>query len=345
MGPDHCRQPRPRTRVDWRQRGAVLQHSRSAGLRGRLQRRGVDDNRSSSSGSGGARARRSGSTESHRQYPVCGDYEPRQRLHRPPHRDVFRRRGLRRAATVTWGSQVERVRIASGNGYTSPPTVTFSGGGGTGARGIAEMRQYVYTVTILNGGSGYASAPTVAFSRSQISSSHASGTALVSAGAVTGVSLTTLGSYVHNAPPPTVTFSGGGGSGAAAITKTRLVVIGVIVTSGGVGYTSTPTVTFSPPPPPLPPGHRWFGCPQRGCAPPDVLQVDMIPHSTVRAVTITNAGSGYTLPPTVTFSAPATGTTATGTATLAMKGSPFENLYWARHTLHRQQLRVQVVDQ
>ncbi|NDU91247.1 MAG: hypothetical protein G3I10_01275, partial [Ferrovum sp.] len=42
-----------------------------------------------------------------------------------------------------------------------------------------------------------------------------------------------------------------------------------------------------------------------------------ITNGVVTSVTITNPGSGYTAAPTVTFSAPTSGTTATGTATLA----------------------------
>ncbi len=43
----------------------------------------------------------------------------------------------------------------------------------------------------------------------------------------------------------------------------------------------------------------------------------IIQNGVVISVTITNPGSGYTAAPTVTFSAPTTGTTATGTAVLA----------------------------
>jgi hypothetical protein len=55
---------------------------------------------------------------------------------------------------------------AGGSGYTTmPPTVAFSGGGGTGAAGTATIANGAVTgVTITNPGSGYTSAPTVAFS-------------------------------------------------------------------------------------------------------------------------------------------------------------------------------------
>ncbi len=52
-----------------------------------------------------------------------------------------------------------------GAGYTSAPTVSFSGGGGSGAAGTAVIDNFnrVTSVTITNRGSGYTSAPTVTF--------------------------------------------------------------------------------------------------------------------------------------------------------------------------------------
>jgi hypothetical protein len=52
-----------------------------------------------------------------------------------------------------------------GSGYTSAPTVTLSGGGGSGATAVATNSGGAVTaITITNPGSGYTSAPTVAFS-------------------------------------------------------------------------------------------------------------------------------------------------------------------------------------
>lgn len=53
---------------------------------------------------------------------------------------------------------------AQGTGYTSAPTVTLSGGGGTGAAAVATVEGGKVTkVTVTNVGTGYTSAPTVAF--------------------------------------------------------------------------------------------------------------------------------------------------------------------------------------
>jgi len=66
----------------------------------------------------------------------------------------------------------------------------------------------VTSATITAGGSSYESAPTVSIAGG------ATGTAIISGGAVTAVSITNSGSYYASAPA--ITFSGGGGSGAAA---------------------------------------------------------------------------------------------------------------------------------
>ncbi len=75
----------------------------------------------------------------------------------------------------TIGNSISDVYMTSmGSGYTSAPTVTISGGGGTGATGTATITTSYYTVsgttyavtgvgriTITNAGSGYTSTPLV----------------------------------------------------------------------------------------------------------------------------------------------------------------------------------------
>ena len=78
---------------------------------------------------------------------------------------------------------VDSVTITNqGSGYSSAPTVAFSGGGGTGAAGTAVLGTgddagKVVSVTITNPGSGYTAAPTVAFSGG--SGTGAAGTAVI----------------------------------------------------------------------------------------------------------------------------------------------------------------------
>ena len=58
---------------------------------------------------------------------------------------------------------VSFVATLNGSGYTSAPTVTITGGGGSGATGTAEINSNGLVVggTVTNGGSGYTSRPTV----------------------------------------------------------------------------------------------------------------------------------------------------------------------------------------
>src|ERR1017187_6620598 len=70
------------------------------------------------------------------------------------------------AATATahlTGSFVTSCTVVlGGNGYTTPPTVTFSGGGGSGAVATATVSGGAVTaLTVNNAGSGYTSTPTV----------------------------------------------------------------------------------------------------------------------------------------------------------------------------------------
>ncbi len=71
-------------------------------------------------------------------------------------------------STCTADGSVLSVNVtAGGSGYTSAPTVSFSGGGGTGAAGTAVINagtHVVTGVTMTNAGSGYTSRPAVSFS-------------------------------------------------------------------------------------------------------------------------------------------------------------------------------------
>lgn len=60
------------------------------------------------------------------------------------------------------GGAVTGFTIVTGGYYASTPTVTVTGGGGTGATGTAVLTGTAVTsITLTNGGSGYTSAPTV----------------------------------------------------------------------------------------------------------------------------------------------------------------------------------------
>ena len=126
-------------------------------------------------------------------------------------------------ATVTvgidsGGAIVNYTMGNRGSGYslTSPPAVTFSGGGGSGAAARPDVVQRsVNRVTITNPGSGYTSAPTVTFQTSVGGGTPrtATGSAVLQT-EVTSVTVTNRGSGYPS--PPSVTITGGGGSGATA---------------------------------------------------------------------------------------------------------------------------------
>lgn len=68
-------------------------------------------------------------------------------------------------ACATAGGVANPAVTNAGSGYTSLPTVSFTGGGGTGAAATAvvALGGTLIGLTITNPGSGYTSAPTVAF--------------------------------------------------------------------------------------------------------------------------------------------------------------------------------------
>lgn len=70
----------------------------------------------------------------------------------------------RATATLSTGA-VASIAVNSGGSYASTPTVTISGGGGTGATATATLTNGAVTsIAVTAGGSGYTSTPTVSFS-------------------------------------------------------------------------------------------------------------------------------------------------------------------------------------
>lgn len=151
------------------------------------------------------------------------------------------------SATATLASDaVSTVTVArAGNGYNTAPSVTFEGGGGTGAAATANITTggvALYSIEVTNGGSGYSSAPTVVLTGG--GGTGAAAGAIVKNNVVTGIVLTAAGSGYTSAP--TVSFTGGsGGSGATATAYQARKVTSFTVTAGGSGYTSAPTVVVA----------------------------------------------------------------------------------------------------
>ncbi|MEY8876875.1 MAG: multicopper oxidase domain-containing protein [Leptothrix sp. (in: b-proteobacteria)] len=206
------------------------------------------------------------------------------------------------------------VVTAQGAGYITPPTVTLSKApaGGVDAKATASLK--IDKIHVVTGGAGYRIAPTLtitslgkgsgasATSRLKVSnvyvstagSGYGGGTVqpvvVTNGGSYTpGVNTVTVGNATANRYPGTgaltAVFSGTG-TGAAATVQTTGTgatrrVTGITITNPGNGYTSAPTLTITG------------------------ATGTVIPAT----FTITTARKA----PTVTFSAPAVGTAATGT--------------------------------
>jgi hypothetical protein len=95
--------------------------------------------------------------------------------------------------------------LESGYGYTSAPMVSFIGGGGSGAKGVATIGNgIVGIITVTNGGSGYVNPPDVFFTG--ISSESARGVAILNdSGTVIRINITNAGLGYSN--PPSISIS------------------------------------------------------------------------------------------------------------------------------------------
>jgi hypothetical protein len=233
------------------------------------------------------------------------------------------------------GQVVSISMSTGGSGYTAPPTVTFSGGGGTGASGIAHMAgTQVESVAIINGGTGYTTAPTVTIG------GNAAATAKVYAGPLLPASfvrsrLNDL--YVFDGMGRGLRWNGAAGTmqpigvqkphKGPAVTIASAAMAGYVdsvsVVSPGSGYSTAPSVTFAGGTPTTPAtakaqiaGGRVVGIdisePGVGyqAAPTVTLSASNAANASfnvgvvgsISAVTVANGGSGYTSAPTVVFS-------------------------------------------
>ncbi|MBR0871346.1 filamentous hemagglutinin family protein [Bradyrhizobium tropiciagri] len=165
--------------------------------------------------------------------------------------------------------------VNGGSGYTSVPTVTIGGTGGSGAQATASLG--VVSIAVSAGGAGYSNGDPVTVTGPD--GTGFTGTAIVDAsGAITGVKITAGGSGFTGAIT-SVDVTSATGSGATLTAS--LGVVSVSVTNAGSGYTSIPTFAFS--------GGDGSGAIAQGLA-------------AVTGITLTNPGDGYLGSPTVTIS-------------------------------------------
>jgi hypothetical protein len=122
-------------------------------------------------------------------------------------------------ATVTANAVSSIIITEAGTGYNTSPTISFVGGGGSGANavsGITTFAQGTVSVVITNGGTGYTNASNLSVTISGGGGTNATAQGIVSGGIVTQAVMTNVGSGYTNTSNITVTITGGGGSNAAA---------------------------------------------------------------------------------------------------------------------------------
>ncbi len=252
------------------------------------------------------------------------------------------------------GQVVSLSLTTGGSGYTSPPAVSFSGGGGTGASAVAHMAgTQVESVVITNGGTGYTAAPTVTIA----------GNAVATASVYTKSILPA--SFVRSRFNDLYAFDGMGrglrwdGSAGTmqpiglqkpykgpAVTVASTAMAGYVdavnVVSPGAGYSAAPSVTFTGGTPTTAAvaraevsGGRVIGItvsePGVGyqAAPTVSLSASNATGAafsvgvlgSVQALTISNGGTGYTSAPTVVFSSAQGLTQANATVTISDTGT------------------------
>ncbi len=207
----------------------------------------------------------------------------------------------------------DRVRAIEltngGTGYTSAPTVSFTGVHANPAQATATAADQVVSVTITNGGNGYVETDTrlspisplydITFSGGN-PSFHAAATVRALATTVGGVTIGGTNSGYTSVP--TITFSTGAGNPGTGATATAVGPTGlrtIAFANGGSGYTGDTTVTC-----PTPTGGRA------------ATGTGHVTSGPVTSVTVTDPGLGYTTAQICTFGSPQSGTGSQATGTL-----------------------------
>jgi hypothetical protein len=229
------------------------------------------------------------------------------------------------AAHVTMtGFQIAGLSVAVAGNINNPPgnySLSFTGGGGTGAAGFCTVvasgfNQTVASVTLTAAGSGYTSAPTATMTG-------AAGALLPAFNVfLTTESVSTIvldaGGAAYTAPPSVaITPSNGIGSGAAATTTEAA---GAVTSIGLVPSPVTGLSIATPGSYPVANGNYPLIFTGGGGA--GAAGTATISGNQVVAVAITNGGTNYTTSPVVTVNAAVT-TQATFVCTIASQGAGY----------------------
>lgn len=177
----------------------------------------------------------------------------------------------------SWPIDTRSVISLNYRGQTIVPPRNYSG-----AQCSANLSSGgISSITVTNGGSNYTNAPRVSF----YGGGQATATAELASGSVYKVTITDGGSGYTKSNPPTVTFSAPPAGGVRA---TGTVVSNRWLNDTGAGANGLPEVYVNES------GDEFY-------------QIGPAGTGQVYHIEITEAGSGYTSPPTVTFSDPPAG--------------------------------------
>jgi len=180
---------------------------------------------------------------------------------------------------------------SKGSGYTSIPTVDFTGGEPLEfAQAVAVLDAVVTTITVQEGGSGYVPGTTsISFSSAGGFTSAATAHAVidggnyvsgVTPGVITSIVVDSGGSGYTSAPGIVIS---GDGVDASATANISGIVNSITITNPGRGYVTTPTITIT--------GGGGTGA--RGTA---------VLTGSVYSITVVDGGKGFTGTPNLTFS-------------------------------------------
>jgi hypothetical protein len=145
-------------------------------------------------------------------------------------------------AVTLYGMVRDVILTTGGSGYTTPPSVNFSGGSGTGATAVAVLQNgSVSKIIITNGGDDFTSAPTVSFGTPWTSTTVVTfGQQLFIANRL--YTVTVAGTTGSSAPTH---LSGSAANGTATLQFAGAPASGTAGIKYGAGYSELPTVTFT----------------------------------------------------------------------------------------------------
>lgn len=186
----------------------------------------------------------------------------------------------------------------SGLNYTSQPTITLSGGSGSGATFTAQIvGQSIQNITVVNPGSGYkvGDNPIMTISGGGSDSTASATATVVRGGGIQSINITDFGAQ-YPAGAYATAFGGSGTGAQLQASFSNGQVVGVAVINPGKGYTVAPAIQIDGPA-----GGTGFAA------------TAIIATGQIDSATITSGGSGYTTAPKVTVVGDGVGATISAT--------------------------------